>query len=137
LPDSSTLSPATFSTIERKTKRRIYAFSKHGSGRHKYGLHHYPPYEPEHYLKWGQESNAKIFFGNLEDPRMDSYIHGSLRVFPSAFWLEHGYRDTTYFTKEWLLNEAQRRDVVLLFHPDNVLADPNLLSELDFILHHG
>jgi hypothetical protein len=56
-------------------------------------------------------------------------------VYPSAFWLEPGWRDTRRFTVEWLLAQANVRDVVLLMHPDNVLADPALLESLEHLLN--
>ena len=54
---------------------------------------------------------------------------GGLLFFPSAFWLEPDWRDTKRFPIEWLLSEAAERDVVMLLHPDNVTADPEIMRE--------
>lgn len=120
--------------MEAKTHNVIRTFSKHGSGLHKYGMHHYPPYEPDRYIEWAKMMNMKVFFGNLQDPSIPSYASGNLLVFPSAFWLEHCWRNTDKFDVAWLCHEAQERNVVLLFHPDNVTASPALMAELDMIL---
>jgi len=37
----------------KKLNRKIDVFSKHGSGKYKYGFRHYAPYEPEKYIDWG------------------------------------------------------------------------------------
>ena len=72
----------------------------------------------------------RLFLGNLEDPSMQPTKAGNdLRVFPSAFWLEPHWRDTQRFTLNWLLERAAQQDVVLLVHPENVLADGALVAE--------
>jgi hypothetical protein len=72
----------------------------------------------------------RLFLGNLEDPTVDFEPAGDdLLVFPSAFWLEPHWRDTQRFTVDWLLDRAQRQDIVLLVHPENVLADPQLVAD--------
>jgi hypothetical protein len=72
----------------------------------------------------------KVFFGNLEDPsiRPNSGVNGFI-AFPSAFWLEPDWRDTSLFPVDWLLSEARKSDVVLLLHPENVLEKPELAEE--------
>jgi hypothetical protein len=57
-----------------------------------------------------------------------------LAVYPSAFWLEPSWRDTRRFTIEWLRSQAAVSDIVLLMHPDNVLADPSLTADLKGLL---
>ncbi|MFX0132640.1 MAG: hypothetical protein ACFFDN_03235 [Candidatus Hodarchaeota archaeon] len=114
--------------------RKIKAFSKHGSGKYKYGLHHYVPYESKKYIEWGKKANMHIFFGNYEDPTITDYIDNGLHIFPSAFWLEPFWRNTGKFNIEWLKNEAYKRNIVLLFHPDNITVDIRLFNELSFIL---
>ncbi len=117
------------SKLERQTGRRIVSFSKHGSGSAKYGLRHYAPYEPEKYLDWACKAGMKVFFGNLEDPTISSVRNNGLCAFPSAFWLEPHWRDTNAYPVEWLLKEAKTKDVVLLIHPENVLADAKLTEQ--------
>jgi hypothetical protein len=116
--------------VERNVGQKVLAVSKHGSGGAKFGFHHYPPYEPEKYVEWARKSSMRLFLGNLEDPTLDSEPGDSdLLVFPSAFWLEPHWRDTQRFTVDWLLDRAQRQDIVLLVHPENVLADPQLVAD--------
>ncbi len=55
-------------------------------------------------------------------------------MYPAAFWLEPSWRDTRKFTIEWLLAQAKGSDIVLLMHPDNVLADPALTEDLESLL---
>ena len=116
-------------SLEQKLGRRIVGFSKHGSGRLHLGRHHFPPYEPERYLPWGAQAGMKYFLGNLEDPELPPAQDGELLCYPSAFWLEPHWRDTKKFPIEWLLDEAQKRDVVMLLHPDNVTASPEITRE--------
>ena len=117
--------------LERHVGRPVVSVSKHGSGRHKYGFHHYAPYEPDKYIDWARQCGMKVFLGNLEDPTIPPLNGASgVKVFPSAFWLEPHWRDTQKFTIDWLLGEAKASDKVLLMHPDNVLADPLLTAQL-------
>jgi len=123
------------SILESYIGDRVLAISKHGSGKNKYGFHHYAPYEPENYIRWAQDCGMNLFLGNLEDPTLPpSKPKGDLRVYPSAFWLEPSWRDTEKFTIDWLVAQATARDIVLLMHPDNVLADPAILSDLKTLL---
>jgi hypothetical protein len=116
-------------SLERVLGRKVLAFSKHGSGRLHLGRHHFAPYEPERYLSWAQQAGMKVFFGNLEDPRLGPAQQGQLLCFPSAFWLEPHWRDTDKFPIEWLLREARERDVVMLLHADNVTSSPEIMRE--------
>jgi hypothetical protein len=116
-------------SLQQELGRRVFAFSKHGSGHYHLGRHHYAPYEPDRYLPWGKRAGMKLFFGNLEDPQLRPTQDEGLLSFPSAFWLEPHWRDTARFPIEWLLREAAERDVVMLLHPDNVTASPEIMSE--------
>ena len=90
---------------------------------------------PTSTLIWAQESGMKLFLGNLEDPSIPPSKDGAgIRVYPSAFWLEPSWRDTRKFTIEWLRAKASVSDIVLLMHPDNVLADPSLVEDLKSLL---
>jgi len=115
--------------VERHVARSVLAVSKHGSGGAKYGFHHYSPYEPERYVEWARHASMRLFLGNLQDPSIEpTHAGDGLLVFPSAFWLEPPWRDTTKFTVDWLLDRAKCRDIVMLVHPENVLADPGLVA---------
>jgi hypothetical protein len=121
--------------MEAHIRRPVLAMSKHGSGREKYGLHHYAPYEPERYVEWARRSGMMLFLGNLEDPSLQPAVDPTgFRFYPSAFWLEPAWRNTNVFTIDWLLSEARSRDVVLLIHPENVLAAPELTREFRHLL---
>jgi hypothetical protein len=115
--------------LEKTLGHSVDTVSKHGSGQIKYGRHHYAPYEPERYIEWARRAGMKAFFGNLEDPRIEPGERDGLVYFPAAFWLEPHWRDTAQFPLAWLLEEARRRDVVMLLHADNVTSDPEILRE--------
>jgi hypothetical protein len=115
--------------LEDYVGHTIRAISKHGSGGAKFGWHHYAPYEPEKYIAWARRASMRLFLGNLEDPSLDpDSSNHLLTVFPSAFWLEPSWRDTVRFPVDWLAEHARYRDVVLLVHPENVLADAGLTA---------
>lgn len=116
-------------SLEHNLGFSVPAFSKHGSGVHRYGLHHFAPYEPDRYLSWARRAGLRFFFGNLEDPRLQPVQHDNLLFYPSAFWLEPNWRDKQKFPLEWLLREAKDRDIVLLLHADNVTSDPEIMRE--------
>jgi hypothetical protein len=122
--------------LEHHIGKKISSFSKHGSGGAKYGLHHFAPYEPEKYVDWASRASMRLFLGNLEDPRLESTTaNGSgLLVFPSAFWLEPSWRDVKKFPVDWLLDRAQRQDIVMLVHPENVLPDAGLTADFKKII---
>jgi hypothetical protein len=115
--------------VEHHVGRKVRAVSKHGSGGAKYGFHHYAPYEPERYVEWAQQASMRLFLGNLEDPTLEPSVAAGLLVFPSAFWLEPHWRDTKKFPIDWLLDRARHQDIVLLVHPENILADPQLAAD--------
>lgn len=137
LEDSRSLATCTAekNLLERHLGQPVLTLSKHGSGRHRYGWHHHVPYEPEKYVTWARQLGMRVFLGNLEDPTLPPVgASNGLLVYPSAFWLEPKWRDTTAFPVSWLMTEAQRRDVVLLVHPENVFASPTLVKELVWLL---
>ena len=115
--------------VEQHSGKKVRAVSKHGSGGAKYGLHHYADYEPEKYVEWAGRASMQLFLGNLEDACLEGMSAGKVLVFPSAFWLEPDWRDTEKFTVDWLLDRARHRDIVLLVHPENLLAQPGLVTD--------
>jgi hypothetical protein len=116
--------------LERHIGRPVRSMSKHGSGGAKYGFHHHAPYEPDRYIDWAQQASMRVFLGNLENPTMQPAGHANgLMTFPSAFWLEPHWRDTSIFTVDWLMENSGQRDIVLLVHPENVLAEPGLVAD--------
>lgn len=123
-------------SLEQKLRHRVTAFSKHGSGRMRLGLHHYPPYEPERYISWANDAGLKYFFGNLENPELEPERSGELLSFPGAFWLEPSWRDVSRYPIEWMLREATGRDVVMLMHADNVTASESISREFLLAIDH-
>lgn len=117
------------SSLERHLERRVTSVSKHGSGGARFGRRHFAPYEPSRYVEWVTRSGMKVLFGNLEDPRLAPAQMNGTRFFPAAFWLEPAWRDTRTFPTGWLKREARARDVVMLIHPENVLASEELTAE--------
>lgn len=116
--------------VEDHFGKKVLAVSKHGSGGAKFGFHHYAPYEPEKYVEWARQASMRVFLGNLEDPTLEpTTAANDLLVFPSAFWLEPAWRDARKFTVDWLLERARYRDIVLLVHPENILADSRLVTD--------
>lgn len=116
--------------LKDHVERKVLALSKHGSGGAQFGRHHYAPYEPDRYVEWARSASMRLFLGNLEDPTIEPpEARNGLMVFPAAFWLEPAWRDTSRFTVDWLAARARRQDVVLLVHPENVLADPRLIED--------
>ncbi len=121
--------------LEHHIGQPVWAFSKHGSGGQQFGWHHHAPYEPEHLEAWGRRAGMKLFLGNLENPTLLARADETgFIMFPSAFWLEPAWRDTAAFPVTWLIAEARKRDVVLLIHPENVLASSALMNDLDTLL---
>jgi len=121
--------------IECHTGSKVLAVSKHGSGGDKFGLHHYAPYEPEKYVEWARQASMRLFMGNLEDPSLEpTKVGDDLLVFPSAFWLEPSWRNTQRFPVDWLLDRGRHQDIVLLVHPENVLADPELVVDFNRLI---
>lgn len=121
--------------LEAHVGRPVTSMSKHGSGKEKYGRYHYAPYEPAKYIDWSSALGVKLFLGNLEDPRMPPEKAASgVVAFPAAFWLEPAWRDTKQFTIDWLVAESRARDIVLLLHPENVLASAALTADFQRLI---
>jgi hypothetical protein len=122
-------------SLDRFIGKPVLAISKHGSGGAKFGRRHYPPYEPEKYLKWAAAMGIKLFLGNLEDPVINpKVLSGGLISFPAAFWLEPSWRDETKFPVSWLQERAKIEDIVLLIHPENVLASKKLTTDFSMLV---
>jgi hypothetical protein len=115
-------------TLEQRVCRTVRTMSKHGSGSVKYGRRHHAPYEPEKYVQWARQSGVTLFLGNGEDPTVPARSEAGITFHPAAFWLEPHWRDCEAFTVDWLIDWSRRNDVVVLVHPENVLADGRLLG---------
>jgi hypothetical protein len=116
--------------LEKHARRPVRVLSKHGSGGEKYGRHHHSPYEPERYVQWAQRSGMDLVLGNQEDPKIPAIqMESGVSYFPAAFWLEPHWRDCNAYPIDWLIARSRAHDVVLLIHPENVLADRQLLAD--------
>jgi len=123
------------SMLEAHIGRPVTAISKHGSGRAKYGFHHYAPYEAQKYTDWAKRVGMTLFMGNLEDPSIPPIVDPTgFCDFPSAFWLEPAWRKTDVFTIDWLISRAAADDTVLLLHPENVLSSSSLTADFERLL---
>jgi hypothetical protein len=122
--------------LEQHVGRKVLSVSKHGSGGAKYGFHHYAPYEPVKYVAWALKASMRMCFGNLEDPSLDlRKVNDNFLFSPGAFWLEPAWRDIEKYSVQWLLDNAQRRDIVMLVHPENTLAEPDLVADFKAVIH--
>ena len=115
--------------LESHLGRAVTSMSKHGSGGARFGRRHHAPYEPEKYLDWAGRSRMNVLFGNLEDPTLQPAPNRGVQFFPSAFWLEPHWRDANSFPVDWLRKNAVNRDVVMLVHPENVMASAELAGD--------
>ena len=121
-------------SLETYLGQPVTTFSKHGSGGRRYGRRHFAPYEPEKYVDWGRQASMRLFLGNLEDPTLAPEQMDGVRVYPSAFWLEPAWRDTNRFPLAWLKKAAAEQDVVLLVHPENVMASAELTEQFKDVI---
>lgn len=77
---------------------------------------HGPHKNIDKYIQLSKKFKLKYVLGNLEDPRKKMEIKNDVVYFPSAFWINKRSR-TSGFSINWLKKEAERRDIVVLFHP--------------------
>lgn len=119
--------------ISKAFQAEIYGFSKHGSGKLKLERQHTPQYEPKKYIKWAKRARMLYFLGNGEDPSIEKKIVKEVFYFPSAFWIEAEYRKKE-FTVEWLINESQSRDIVVLMHPINWIHKEQVRRDYERVL---
>ncbi len=96
----------------------VDSFSKHGSGVIKIGKYHYPPYEPDNYLRWAELANVNYYFGN-DICQNESDLYSKNNFFPKIFWIEREYRHENFNQLLDLVEAAKKEDVVVLIHPCN------------------
>lgn len=104
------------SKVSLMCRRKLNGFSKHGSGIDKLASWHTAKYEPEKYLKWAALEGLKYFSGNGENPCEQMKFVNGIRFYPSAFWVNQEHR-AKRFTVNWLADECQNRDIVVIIHP--------------------
>jgi hypothetical protein len=102
--------------ISNGLNRKICGFTKHGSGKLKLCRTHAPQYEQNKYVDWAQKAKLLYFIGNGENPDEMPFYIGTVKVYPSVFWINRYYRDQKY-SIEWLAEESTDRDIIVLIHP--------------------
>jgi len=116
--------------ISKKLHRKIYGFTKHGSGKLKLCRTHAPRYEPNKYIDWAQKANLQYFLGNGENPEEKPFYIGNVLVYLSAFWIHSNYRAQKY-TIDWLAEESKDRDIIVLLHPYNWLTNNQIREDYE------
>ena len=51
-----------------------------------------------------------------------------------SYWLHQSYRDTKKFTFDWLVQEASKRDIIVIFHPIAISIDANIRNQYEQLL---
>ncbi len=105
-----------FKKVNKSFHDSIMGMSKHGDGTGKAERRHTWQYDPERCIGYAGKLGLRYFSGNGKNPEEKKTIVNGIVYFPSAFWINRMSR-TNQFTIEWLINESQNRDVVVLFHP--------------------
>lgn len=110
---------------------RVECFSKHGSGVHKLGRFHYPPYEEAKYISWEKKYRIRFPFGNGMISE-DDWTDGDF--FRDMFWMHPEYRDVARYPVEWAVETARTRHVAVLVHPENFYAISSIKRDMDDLL---
>jgi hypothetical protein len=111
----------------------VSTFSKHGSGILKLGKNHYPPFEPEKYLKWAKELDCAFPSGNgiCESEEDLSDTNG---FYEKIFWIEPDYRLPGFDSIKQLVETAKKQRVVILIHPENYIARKQVADEFKLLV---
>ena len=83
-------------------------------------------YDSKKYVEYAKQSNLTYFLGNGENPAEQWSMVDDILYFPSAFWLNRNYR-ADKFTVDWLIDECNNRDIVVLIHPEDIISGTRLL----------
>jgi len=114
--------------ISKKFDCKIQGFTKHGSGMLKLSRRHDRVYDSKKYIEYAKQSNLAYFLGNGENPAEQWSMVDGILYSPSAFWLNRNYR-ADKFTVDWLIDESNNRDIVVLIHPEDVTAGTSLIQQ--------
>ncbi|MGV3599483.1 MAG: hypothetical protein ACO1PI_16595 [Bacteroidota bacterium] len=120
--------------LQRKVNGlKVDTFSKHGSGTYKLGKYHYAPYEPLKYKMWAKELGLKYFSGNgiAEKPEDLEDVDG---YYENLFWVEPYYRSPNFNKLADVVATAKNKDVVILIHPCNYLADKQTKEDFEMLV---
>lgn len=106
--------------------QKISSFTKHGSGNWKSGRNHYPPYECDKYLQWGESSGVPFLFGNSEDINIANTHQGRFPFYPSAFWIDRPYTDYSLSSLRNIADTAKNRNIIVLMHCADFAGEKNV-----------
>ena len=125
-----------FQKVNNAFKGLIFGLSKHGSGEWVGERSHTSEYDPERCIQYAKRLGLKYFSGNGEDPRVEAMVVDGIVYYPSAFWVNRRRRKAS-FTIEWLVDESERRDVVVLLHPYEWAVFNSVKQDYERIISKG
>ena len=111
----------------------IHSFTKHGSGELKLGRRHYAPYEPDKYRAWAREIGVPFLFGNGIAEHAGAFDTKD-GFFPDMYWLEPEYKKAGFAALDQALNVARRGHLIVIIHPENLWAIPEVKKEFSDLL---
>ena len=125
-----------FQRVNRTFEGKVTGLSKHGSGAWKGERGHTWRYDPERCIEYARRLGLRYFSGNGENPREEVKLVRGVLYYPSAFWVNRKRR-APEFTVEWLIEETQTRDIVVLFHPYEWGTNSQVRSDYEKIVSLG
>ncbi|RJO60418.1 hypothetical protein C4544_05095 [candidate division WS5 bacterium] len=105
---------------------KLHSFTKHGSGELKLGRNHYPPYEPEKYIKWGEAMGIPFLFGNNELVNGSNRLSEGNHYYSSMYWIERKYPDSKQLDLGRVVEAAKNINVIIITHPANFIASSEI-----------
>lgn len=112
----------------------ISSFTKHGSGNIKLGKNHFAPYEPDKYLEWAKASGIPFLFGNAISYYKNNDDFRQSNYYPGAFWIDR-LTDSNRYQIDEVLKISKRRNVVIIIHPENFIANSNVKKDMRHLVH--
>ncbi len=111
--------------VSNRFKGEIYGFAKHGTWG-KMSRVHDGKYEPWEYINYGKKAGLKYFTGNYykreKFEKEEKWINGFLYL-PTVLLFRSN------FDMNWLVEETENKDVVMLIHPTNLYDKPSFISK--------
>ena len=111
--------------------KKINSFTKHGSGYLKLGRYHYPPYEPDKYLRWAETLGIPFLFGNEENIYESQNTESIYQYYPGMFWIER-YRneDSDQLTLPEVVRISINKNVVVIIHPEHFIDNKQVKTDM-------
>jgi hypothetical protein len=129
--------------MSKKLNQPIKIYSKHGSGKihnnrivsHKIGYYHYPEYELNNLLEFGNKLKLKEFYGNGECPeKCNLNKYKNINYYTDAFWMHESYRNTDKYTIDWLIENIKNKNIIILIHPFNYIIHEQVNKDFKKII---